>query len=155
MTATDSAAMAAQSARAVVQGVTKKTAVLAVIGALGAAGLQSVLWPTLPFWTVPAGVVFGGFLGAVNFRWLALAVERVYLRQGTTSILSSIAAVIINVLKLSAIFVVLFIVIKKEFVNIFGLVGGLSLCFLAILWQGFGVMTDTAARPTADRDDRS
>ena len=145
MTTTDSAVTAAQSARAVVLGVTKKTAVLSAVGALAAAGLQSVLWPSLTFWTVPAGVLFGGFLGAVNFRWLALAVERVYLRQGTTSVLSNIAAAVINVLKLSVIFVVLFIVIKKELMNVFGLVGGLSLCFLAVLWQGFGVMTDTAA----------
>ena len=152
---TDSAATAMQSARAVVQGVTKKTAVLSVIGALAGGGLQSVLWPSLTFWAVPAGVLFGGFLGAVNFRWLALAVERVYLRQGTTSVLSSIAAVVITVLKLSAIFVVLFIVIKKDLMNIFGLVGGLSLCFLAILWQGFGVMTGPAEPPNADRDQRA
>ena len=144
---------AAQSAGMVVRGVMRKTAALAVIGAAAAAGLQSVLWPALPFWTVPAGVLFGGALGAVNFRWLALAVERVYLRQGSSGALSTIAAVIINVLKLSAIFVVLFIVIKKDLMNIFGLVAGLSLCFLAILWQGFGVLADNAA-PPADREGR-
>jgi ATP synthase protein I len=139
---------AAQSARAVVQGVTKKTTLLAIAGAVAAAGLQSVLWPSVPFWTVPAGVLFGSFLGAVNFRWLALAVERIYLRQGSTGALSSIAAVVINVLKLSAIFIVLFVVIKKNLMNIFGLVGGLSLCFLAIIWQGFGAMTDGGAAGT-------
>ncbi len=137
-------AQAAPSARAVVQGVAKKTALLAAGGAAAAAGLQSVLWPSLPFWPVPAGVLFGAALGAVNFHWLARAVERVYLRQGTTGFLSGAAAVVINVLKLSAIFVVLFIVIKKDLVNIFGLVAGLSLCFLAILWQGFTVMADGA-----------
>jgi hypothetical protein len=130
----------------VVQGVTRKTAVLAVIGAAASAGLQSVLWPSLPVWSLPAGVLFGGALGAANFRWLALAVERVYLRKGSSGALSTVAAVIINVLKLSAIFIVLFIVIKKELVNIFGLVAGLSLCFLAILWQGFSVMADGPER---------
>ena len=154
MTRTDNAATAAQSAHAVVRGVTKKTAILALAGAAGAAGLQSVLWPDLAFWVIPGGVLFGGILGAVNFRWLALAVERVYLREGSSGVLSTIAAVVINVLKLSAIFVVLFVVIKKDLVNIFGLVAGLSLCFLAILWQGFGVMADNAA-PAGDRESRS
>lgn len=143
---TGNPASQAPSALAVVQGVTRKTAILAVAGAVAAAGLQSVLWPSLPFWAVPAGVLAGGALGAVNFRWLALAVERVYLRQGSTGFLSGAAAVVINVLKLSAIFVVLFIIIKKDLANVFGLVAGLSLCFLAILWQGFIVTTDNAAK---------
>lgn len=43
-------------------------------------------------------------------------------------------------LKLTAIFVILFIVIKWQLLNVFGLVGGLSLCFLAILWQGLTMM---------------
>lgn len=138
---TDSVTSAEQSARAVVRGVTNKTILLAAIGAFAAAGLQNVLWPALPFWTLPVGVLFGGLLGAVNFRWLALAVERVYLRKGSSGVLSSLAAAVVNVLKLSAIFIVLFIVIKKDLLNIFGLVAGLSLCFLAILWQGMTVMT--------------
>lgn len=141
----DSASPSAPTARAVIDGVTKKTAILAVIGAGAAFGLRSVLWPAQPLWTVPAGVLAGGVLGAVNFRWLARAVERVYLRQGASGALSTAAAVVVNVLKLSAIFVVLFIVIKKDLVNIYGFVAGLSLYFLAILWEGFGVMADAAA----------
>ena len=137
----DNIPAAAQSARAVVRGVVRKTAVLAAAGALAGAGLQSVLWPGLPFWAVPLGVLFGAALGAANFHWLASAVERVYLRQGTTGTLSTLAAVVVNVLKLSAIFVVLFIVIKKDLLNIFSVVAGLSFCFLAILWQGMTVMT--------------
>jgi hypothetical protein len=138
---------AVPTAQAVIEGVTKKTVLLAMIGTVAAAGLGSVLWPALPFWTVPGGVLAGGVLGAVNFRWLARAVERVYLRQGSSGALSSVAAVVINVLKLSVIFIVLFIVIKKDLVNIYGFVAGLSLHFLAILWQGFGVMADAAAGP--------
>lgn len=132
---------AEHSAQAVVAGVTRKTALLVLAGTVAAAGLQVTIRPDIPVWIVPAGVLLGGALGAVNFRWLAYAVERVYLKQGTTSLLSNIAAAIISMLKLSAIFIVLFIVIKWKIVHLVGLVVGLSLCFLAILWQGFGVMT--------------
>ena len=80
-------------------------------------------------------------LGVLNFRWLAYAVERVYLRQGTSSLLANIAAAVINVLKLSAIFIVLFVVIKNQWVHLAGLVLGLTFSFGAILWQGYGLVT--------------
>jgi hypothetical protein len=121
--------------------VVRKAAIVTAVGLAGAVALQVTLWPDLPFWTVPAGVVFGSVLGVVNFRWLAAAVERVYLRQGATGALSQAAAAVITVLKLSAIFVVIFLAIKWNLVNIFGLVAGLTCCFLAILWQGMTVMT--------------
>jgi len=132
------------SAAAVSNGVAKKTLVLLVVGVLLAGALQMTLRPGMPVWLAPAGVLFGGVIGIVNFRWLALAVERVYLRQGSTSILSNVAAVVINILKLSLIFIVLYLVITWKIVDILGLIGGLTLCFLAILWQGFVVMTDVS-----------
>lgn len=146
----DSSASAGQSALAVVRGVTKKTAILVTAGVIAAAGLQPILWPKLSVWAVPGGVLFGGVLGAVNFRWLASAVERLYLRKGSAGGLSTAAAVIVNILKLSAIFVVLFIVIKRDLVNIYGFVAGLSLYFLAVLWHGFGALSDGAS-PESDR----
>lgn len=130
-----------QGAKAVISGVMKKAAVITAAGLAGAIALQVTLWPGLPFWTVPAGVVFGSVLGVVNFRWLAVAVERVYLRQGANSAVSNVAAAFITVLKLSLIFVVIFIVIKWNVVNIIGLVAGLTFCFMAILWQGMAAMT--------------
>jgi hypothetical protein len=130
------------TARAIVDGVVKKAALITLAGLVGAVVLQVTLWPHLPFWPVPAGVLFGSAIGVLNFRWLALAVERVYLKRGTTDAVSSVAAAFITVLKLSAIFIAIFIVIKWHLVNIFGLVAGLSCCFLAILWQGMSVMTD-------------
>ena len=51
-----------------------------------------------------------------------------------------LAAAIIGVLKLAVIFIILFVVIKWQLVHIIGLVGGLSLCFLAILWEGAAMM---------------
>jgi hypothetical protein len=128
------------SATAVSMGVAKKTAVLAGIGTIAAVAVQMTAWPGLSPWTVPAGVLIGGALGVLNFRWLAYAVERVYLRQGTSSLLANIAAAVVNVLKLSAIFVVLFVVIKNQWVHLSGLVLGLTFCFGAILWQGYGLL---------------
>lgn len=130
-----------QSAAIVVSGVVRKAAVITAVGLAGAIALQVTLWPGIPFWTVPAGVVFGSVLGVINFRWLAVAVERVYLRQGTTGALSQVAAAVITVLKLSTIFIVIFVAITWSLVNIIGLVAGLTFCFLAILWQGMTVMS--------------
>jgi hypothetical protein len=95
------------------------------------------------WWFVPASILFGGALGLLNFRWLAIAVERVYLRKGATAVVSNLAAAVISILKLAIIFIILFVVIKWHFVHIFGLVGGLSLCFLAILWEGATLMKQT------------
>jgi hypothetical protein len=68
----------------------------------------------------------------------------IYLRKGATPN-SNVAAAIINILKLAAIFIVLFVVIRWQVLNVFGLVGGLSLCFLAILWQGLTLMKNVSA----------
>jgi hypothetical protein len=95
------------------------------------------------WWFIPGSILFGGALGLLNFRWLAIAVERVYLRKGATAVLSSLAAAIISVLKLALIFIILFVVMKWHLVHIFGLVGGLSLCFLAIVWEGSTLMKQT------------
>ena len=95
------------------------------------------------WWFVPGSIIFGGMLGLLNFRWLAIAVERVYLRKGATPGLANLAAVVISVLKLSIIFIILFVVLKWHLVHIFGLVGGLSLSFLAIVWEGATLMKQT------------
>ncbi len=131
-------------AAAVVRGVAKKAVLLTLFAGIAAVFLQRILDPGLVFWRVPAGVVFGSALGVINFRWLAFAVERVYLHRNSTSVLSSAAAVVINVLKLSVIFVVLYIVIQYKLVHLVGVVAGLSVCFLAILWQGFHTVTEDA-----------
>jgi hypothetical protein len=133
-----------QTVGAIVHGVVKKTLMLTA-GAIAGVFVYSLLVATdQRWWPVPASILFGAALGLVNFQWLAVAVERVYLRKGATPGVSNIAAAIINILKLAAIFVVLFIVIKWRVLNVFGLVGGLSLCFLAILWQGLTLMKNVS-----------
>ena len=136
----DSAVPVEHTANAVAAGVAKKTAFLAVAGIIAAAAVQMTAWPGTAVWPVSAGVLFGAALGVLNFRWLAYAVERVYLRQGTTGLLANVAAAAINVLKLSAIFIVLFVVIRNQWVHLAGLVIGLTLSFGAILWQGYGLV---------------
>jgi hypothetical protein len=137
---TDKDDLREHSAKAVTAGVARKTAVLAGIGITAVVAVQMTAWPSYPLWPVPVGVVFGAVLGLINFRWLAYTVEQVYLRKGTSSILANLAAAAINVLKLSVIFIVLFVVIKNQWVHLVGLVIGLTLSFGAILWQGYGLV---------------
>jgi len=127
----------------VLTGVVKKTALITAVAAAALIVLSVLRGEGQRWWFLPVSVLFGALLGIANFRWLAIAVERVYLRQGATPGLSNLAAVIISILKLSLIFVILFIVIKWQLVHIFGLVGGLSLCFLAIIWEGVTLMKQT------------
>ncbi len=137
---TDGARIGNKAVTSVVKGVAKKTAVLVALGAATFLGIAFFSASGQRWWLLPLSILFGGALGLLNFRWLAIAVERVYLRPGATPGLSNMAAVIINVLKLSVIFIVLFVVIKWQLLHVFGLVGGLSLCFLAILWEGATLM---------------
>jgi hypothetical protein len=132
-----------QVVASIVKGVALKTTLIVCLASAGALIYGFLQRATQPWWFLPASVLFGGVLGLLNFRWLAIAVQRVYLRRGATPVTSNLAAVIISILKLSLIFVILFIVIKWQVLHVFGMVGGLSLCFLAILWQGATMMKQT------------
>ncbi len=124
----------------IIMGVAKKTALIVSVAAVAALVINLIRQSEPRWWFLPLSVLFGGGLGFLNFRWLATSVERVYLRKGATPGLSNLAAVIISILKLSVIFIILFVVIKWQLLHIFGLVAGLSLCFLAILWEGVTTM---------------
>jgi len=133
-----------QAVDAIINGVAKKTALIVSVASAGAVVFSMVQKTAQPWWFLPVSVLFGGALGLLNFRWLAVSVQRVYLRQGATPAGSNIAAVIISLLKLSLIFIILFIVIKWQLLHVFGLVGGLSLSFLAILWEGSTMIYPTS-----------
>lgn len=134
----------------VVSRVAGKTALLSVPGALGAVA-ASFLIPGAPsWWFLAASVLFGAVLGLVNFRWLSLAVERVYLRRGATAAGANAAGVFISVLKLSVIFVVLFVVIKWQLLHVFALLIGLSICFIAIIWEGATIMRQASREEGRD-----
>jgi hypothetical protein len=137
---TDEILVRRQAVAAILKGVAKKTALIVSFAALASLVFSLLRGTDQRWWFLPFSVLFGGLLGLLNFRWLAIAVERVYLRQGATPVGSNLAAVVISLLKLSLIFIVLFIVIKLQLVHVFGLVAGLSLCFLAILWEGATAM---------------
>jgi hypothetical protein len=132
-----------QSVDAILKGVAKKTVLSVSVVSVCAAAYSLSQKSARPWWFLPASILFGGILGLLNFRWLAIAVQRVYLRQGATPASSNLAAVVISILKLSLIFIILYIVIKWQLLQIFGLVGGLSLCFLSILWEGATMMKQT------------
>ena len=142
---TDSAQTPQQTVAAIIKGVMKKTALIVFLVA-SAVLLYSLIVPSgQRWWFIPVSILFGGALGLLNFRFLATSVERIYLRKGATSALSTLAAAIITILKLSAIFVILFIVIKWRLLHIFGVLGGLSLCFLAVLWEGATLMKNNGS----------
>jgi hypothetical protein len=143
---TDEADVRRRAVAAILAGVAKKTSFAVSIGA--AASLAVALARgEARWWMLPVSVLFGAVLGYLNFRWLATAVQRVYLREGATPGTSNLAAAIISILKLSIIFIILFVVIKWQLLNIFGLVAGLTLCFLAIIWQGATTVRDTFSDP--------
>lgn len=125
----------------ILSGVARKTLLIVSIAAV-AALLFSFFQARERWWFLPASILFGGGLGFLNFRWLATAVQRVYLRQGATPGISNLAAAIISILKLSIIFIILFVVIKWQLLHVFGLVAGLSFCFAAIIWEGAIIMKD-------------
>jgi hypothetical protein len=137
---TDEVQIRQQAVTNIIVGVAKKTAILVSAAIAAAIAITLIQQKEQHWWFLPLSVLFGGGLGFLNFRWLAVSVERVYLRKGATPGLSNLAAVFISILKLSIIFITLFIVIKWQLLHIFGLVGGLSLCFLAILWEGVTMM---------------
>jgi hypothetical protein len=136
----DDAVMRQQAVDAMVKGVMRKTALMLVL-AMAAVLLYTVIGNTRqPWWYLAVSILFGGTLGLLNFKWLAISVQRVYLRPGATSMSSNVAAGIISLLKLSLIFIILFIVIKWRLLNVLALVAGLSLSFIAILWEGATMM---------------
>jgi hypothetical protein len=132
---TDETRIRNQNVTPVVKGVATKTAALVAIGS-AAFITYTLLLGAGGWWYVPLSALCGGVLGVLNFRWLAIAVKHVYLRQGATPGLANLAAALIGVLKLSLIFIVLFVVIKWQLLHVFGMIAGLSLSFLAIIWEG-------------------
>lgn len=137
---TDETQMRKQAVSAILRGVAKKTALIVSAATVAVLIFTVVQEGGERWWFLPLSVIFGGALGLLNFRWLAMAVQRVYLRQGATAGLSNLAAVIISFFKLSVIFIILFVVIKWQVLHIFGIIAGLSLCFLAIIWEGATLM---------------
>ncbi len=137
---TDEVQIRKQAVTNILVGVAKKTAILVIVAVVASITISLIQQKEHLWWFLPLSVLCGGGLGFLNFRWLAVSVERVYLRKGATPGLSNLAAVVISILKLSIIFIILFIVIKWQLLHIFGLVAGLSLCFLAILWEGVTMM---------------
>ena len=94
-----------------------------------------------PWWLLPVSVL-GGLLGLLNFRWLAIAVQRVYLRQVQRRRGSNIATVIISLLETSrSISIIPSSSSSGSYSRSSRLVG--FACFRAILWAGVNDDTQT------------
>ncbi len=125
-----------ETANAIIRQVAKKTALLVMPVGAGAIVLGMKQGAGQRWWFLPGGILAGAALGLINFRWLAMSVERFYVRKDASPAAAKVVGVVISFLKLSAIFIVLFVIIKWEVLHILGLVAGLSLCFVAIIWEG-------------------
>src|SRR5574342_1365315 len=108
----DEAQIRRKAVSGIVKGVAKKASVIVLCAALLSLAYSLVRPSGERWWFIPKSVLFGGALGILNFRWLSVAVEKIYLRQGATPGLSNLAAVILSVLKLSRIFSILYVVIS-------------------------------------------
>ncbi len=120
----------------IIKNISLKTSIAVAVGT--AVALAYTLFKTgeSSWWSIPAGVLFGGVLGLLNFRWLAFAVERKLMKKFIPPAPQNPLLMLLNGIKLAAIFIVLFVVMKWQLVNIFGMIIGLSLCFCAIIWEG-------------------
>lgn len=129
-----------ETANAIIRQVVKKTAFLVMLAVAGAIVLGMKQGAGQRWWFLPGGILAGAALGLINFRWLAMSVERFYVRKDASPAAAKVIGAIISFLKLSAIFIILFVMIKGEVLHILGLVAGLSLCFVAIIWEGLTVL---------------
>jgi hypothetical protein len=129
-----------ETANAIVKSVVKKTGLLVILTLAGSVLLVNTHGPGQHWWFLPGGILVGAVLGLINFRWLAMSVERFYVRKNASPVAMKVIAAVISLLKLSAVFIILFVMIKWNVLNIFGIVAGLSLSVLAIIWEGLTVM---------------
>jgi hypothetical protein len=145
-TMTDEIQTLHQTVLTITRSVTRKGALMAGVAA-GAALIYLLLTNIgANCWFMPASIMFGGALGLLNFRWLAFAVERKLIKRIVPSVPANPAKMLLNGMKLMAVFIVLFVVIKWQMVHIFGMVIGLSLSFLAIIWEGLMMLNDAQNR---------
>jgi len=120
----------------IIKNISIKTSIAVAAGTAVATAYTLLKTGESSWWSIPAGVLFGGVLGLLNFRWLAFAVERKLMKKILPPAPQNHFVMILNGTKLAAIFIVLFVVMKWQLVNIFGMIIGLSLCFCAIIWEG-------------------
>ncbi|HLE42023.1 MAG TPA: ATP synthase subunit I [Nitrospirota bacterium] len=136
----DNKQMLKETANAIIRQVAKKTALFVVLAVAGAIVLGLKQGAGQRWWFLPGGILVGAALALINFRWLAMSVERFSVRKDVSPVAAKVVGPVISFLKLSVIFIVLFVMIKWEVLHILGLVAGLSLCFAAIIWEGLAML---------------
>jgi len=128
---------------AIIKSISIKTALLNTIAACAALVYAVISNASVDWWFMPFSILCGGVLGLANFRWLALAVERKLASKIAPADRPNAVRALLTGLKLVAIFIALFVIIKWQLLHIFGLLTGLSLCFVTLVWEGLARIGST------------
>lgn len=80
---------------------------------------------------LPLGILSGGLLGLLNLKGLARGIEG---SMGTES--ATVKIVFLSMARLFALFVIIFILIYFNIVDVFGLLLGFTVVFVLILIEG-------------------
>ncbi|MBI5640098.1 MAG: hypothetical protein HZA17_06725 [Nitrospirae bacterium] len=80
---------------------------------------------------LPAGVLIGGILGLANIRGLAWGVEGLLGSGKATA-----RMIFFSVFRLTILLVTISLLVYLRLVNIFGILGGLTVVFLMVIFEG-------------------
>ncbi|HCC68593.1 MAG TPA: hypothetical protein DEP99_01740 [Nitrospiraceae bacterium] len=83
-------------------------------------------------WKIPLSILLGGALGIVNLKGLIWSTEGLLHGQK-----AKIAIVFSSLIRLFILFLIIFLLIKFDIANIFGLLVGLSVIFFILPVEGF------------------
>ncbi len=83
------------------------------------------------------GILAGGLAGIINFRSIVRSVKAIIgnIEPGSLSRPTG-KLIFFSILRLTLLFIVLFILISKRLVNVFGILAGFTVVFLVIIREG-------------------
>src|ERR1700690_476494 len=84
------------------------------------------------WWRFPAGVLAGGFLALVNIKGLAWGVQGLL---GTEK--ATVRMLFFSQFRFIMLIMVLAIIVYLRFVNIFGILAGITVVFAVVLFEGY------------------
>ncbi len=83
------------------------------------------------------GILAGGLAGIINFRSIVKSVRALIgnIERGTSSRPAG-KLIFFSIMRLTLLFIVLFILISERLVNVFGILAGFTVVFLVIIREG-------------------